>query len=254
MLRKKSVRNSSNQRIQNQKVLITVGSNETGKSSLLTQLTKQKFSPQYKSTIGVDYYSKEFKDKNNKKLILSIWDTNGAEKETPILPSKIYYSADAFLILCSYDNKKSFESLVDWINFLRNQREKHQSTEFNNKLITTFVIINKSDLQQKLFSQQDVKDLIHKIFPTVFICETSANNEKRVNKLFNKILYLLFKNETKNTCSFCFNDDEIVKVEKEVTTKNGYTKLMETNDDYYDLCNSSIQIEKVMRKRCGDCC
>ena len=164
MLRKKSVRNSSNQRIQNQKVLITVGLNETGKSSLLTQLTKQKFSPQYKSTIGVDYYSKEFKDKNNKKLILSIWDTNGAEKETPILPSKIYYSADAFLILCSYDNKKSFESLVDWINFLRNQREKHQSTEFNNKLITTFVIINKSDLQQKLFSQQDVKDLIHKIF------------------------------------------------------------------------------------------
>lgn len=254
MIKKISISNFSNKRINNQKLLIAVGSNETGKSSLLTQLTKQKFNVQYKSTIGVDYCSKEFKDKNNKKLFLSIWDTNGAEKETPVLPSKIYYLADAFLILCSYDNKKSFESLIDWINFLRNQREKHQSSESNNKLITTFVIINKSDLQQKLFSKQDVKDLVHKIFPTVFICETSSNNEKKVNKLFIKILHVLFKSENKNTFSFCFNNDEIIKAEKEVTKKNEYNKFIETNDDYYDLCNSSIQIEKAMSKRCGTCC
>ena len=61
--------------------IILFGLNYVGKTSLLLQLTKNRFEKKYLTTIGINYYLKEFENTN-----LSIWDTCGDEIEMEILP------------------------------------------------------------------------------------------------------------------------------------------------------------------------
>ena len=74
------------------KSLIVLGDNHVGKSSIITQFTKERFSEDYKSTIGVYFQSKEIKILNQT-VYLSIWDVNGEEIKNTILDSRIYANA-----------------------------------------------------------------------------------------------------------------------------------------------------------------
>ena len=250
---RKSVINSSNQKSPFQKVIIIIGNNGTGKTCLLTQLTKQRVSKSYISTYGADYYLKEYTTKQNKKMSLALWDTNGSEKEVSILPSRLYASASAFIIMCSYDNIKSYQDLAEWIEFYRNQRDKSGvKTEFNNKRLTTIVVINKKDIKDKKFKKEDVQELIHKNYPTVFICELSTFNEKKVKLLFTKITKLITKNEDQGDLTF--DENEITKIENDIIRDNSTSRLKTDDNECFDLFNSSIRIEKVYDKKCGNCC
>lgn len=249
---KKSVINSSNQKSPFQKVIIIIGNNGTGKTSLLTQLTKQRVNKNYISTYGADYYMKEYTTKQNKKFTLSLWDTNGNEKEVSILPSRLYAAASAFIIMCSYDNMKSYQDLAEWIEFYRNQRDKSSTNnEYNDKRLTTIVVINKKDIKDKKFRKEDVQELIHKNYPTVFICELSTFSEKKVNLLFGKITKMIIKNEKQ--ISVMFDENEISKVEEEINNSTSKMITEEDNECIY-LFNSSIRIEKVLDKKCVGCC
>lgn len=249
---KKSVINSSNQKSPFQKVIIIIGNNGTGKTSLLTQLTKQRVNKNYISTYGADYYMKEYTTKQNKKFTLSLWDTNGNEKEVSILPSRLYAAASAFIIMCSYDNMKSYQDLAEWIEFYRNQRDKSSTNnEYNDKRLTTIVVINKKDIKDKKFRKEDVQELIHKNYPTVFICELSTFSEKKVNLLFGKITKMIIKNEEQ--ISVMFDENEISKVEEEINNSTSKMITEEDNECIY-LFNSSIRIEKVLDKKCVGCC
>ena len=66
-----------------------------------------------------------------------------------LLPAKQYIKSNAFLIVCSYDNLESYEKLIEWIIFIRTQREKSNNIFVNRTLNTTIVIINKSDIKNK---------------------------------------------------------------------------------------------------------
>ena len=46
-------------------IIILLGDKEVGKTSILTQFSKQKFPNYYVSTIGVDFYTKKVKIENN---------------------------------------------------------------------------------------------------------------------------------------------------------------------------------------------
>ena len=58
------------------KTIVLYGLNGVGKTTLLLQLTKNRFENKYQTTIGVNFYMKEFEN-----TILSIWDTCGDEME-----------------------------------------------------------------------------------------------------------------------------------------------------------------------------
>ena len=79
------------------KSLIVLGDNHVGKSSIITQFTKERFSEDYKSTIGVYFQSKEIKILNQT-VYLSIWDVNGEEIKNTILDSRIYANANCFFV------------------------------------------------------------------------------------------------------------------------------------------------------------
>ena len=54
--------------------LIIIGDSGVGKTSLIKKYTKNKFSPSYLTTIGVEFESKEMII-NGEKIQLQIWDT-----------------------------------------------------------------------------------------------------------------------------------------------------------------------------------
>ena len=104
------------------KTIIVLGNSSVGKTSILSQLTKNQFNLNHTSTIGPDYYHKIVDIPNTPHAVnLSLWDTNGEEKELSLLPTKQYIKSNACLIVCSYDNLESYEKLIEWITFIKTQ-------------------------------------------------------------------------------------------------------------------------------------
>ena len=54
--------------------IIVIGTSGSGKTSLIKKFTKDKFSPGYLATIGVEFESKEM-IVNEERVQLQIWDT-----------------------------------------------------------------------------------------------------------------------------------------------------------------------------------
>lgn len=164
------------------KSLIVVGDNQVGKSSIITQFTKERFSEDYKSTIGVYYQSKEI-EILKQTIYLSIWDVNGEEMQNTILDSRIYTNANCFLIVVSYDNLDSSQTLLNWLDFIR---DKYEAPNLNHNIrdIPIFIVINKEDIKDKKFTRNQIEKITREAFPFVNVCEVNAKNSQNINNLF----------------------------------------------------------------------
>mmetsp|Transcript_11455 Transcript_11455/g.15886 ORF Transcript_11455/g.15886 Transcript_11455/m.15886 type:complete len:236 (-) Transcript_11455:370-1077(-) len=110
-----------------QKVLLKViilGDSGVGKTSLMNRYHSNKFTGQYKATIGADFLSKEVSVTDpltgaTKLASLQIWDTAGQERFQS-LGVAFYRGADACLLCYDVTDPKSFENLESWrAEFLR---------------------------------------------------------------------------------------------------------------------------------------
>lgn len=233
------------------KSIILLGNNKVGKTTILNQFVKHHYIKKYIPTIGVDFFNKKFKIQLIKQyLSVSMWDTNGEEINTSILPSKHYTQANAFIIMCSYDNKKSFEMVIEWINFIRKQREKANNQLISRTLPTTIVLINKSDIQKKEFYKEDAMKFIHSFFPTVFISEISIINSNIIQKLFSKIIKVILLKENQELIKSLDFNFQIISIQK---NDNSEDNENENRDDFF-LCNNSMMINSDNKKKCRKCC
>lgn len=164
------------------KSLIVLGDNHVGKSSIITQFTKERFSEDYKSTIGVYFQSKEIKILKQT-VYLSIWDVNGEEIKNTILDSRIYTNANCFLLVVSYDNLDSSQTLLNWIEFIK---YKYQASNLNLNIrdIPIFIVINKEDIRDKKFTRNQIEKITRESCPFVNVCEVNAKNSQTINNLF----------------------------------------------------------------------
>ena len=127
--------NDISYQISRQKIIFT-GDVAVGKTSIINTLLNSKFNEEYEASIGVDFFSKTLNYKG-KQIKLQIWDSAGQEKFRSLIPNYIRGAALVFLV---YDitNKKSFDSLPNWLKFINNIEN------------TNIVIIgNKIDLESK---------------------------------------------------------------------------------------------------------
>ena len=178
----KELKNNNNT---SSKSVIVLGDNSVGKSSLLIQLSKNKFPTEYRSTIGVDYYYKNI-TLQQYQVTLSVWDTNGNEIERPILEPFHYKTTNAFIIVLSYDKEDSALNTINWLEFIRRQYESTNSLEDGRLIrnIPIFIVINKEDIKDKKFKKGFIEQTVKNEFPFVFICETTATNKDKVEGLF----------------------------------------------------------------------
>ena len=115
--------------------IIVIGDCAVGKSNILSRYTKNQFSKESKSTVGVELSSKVFKI-DNKLIKVNIWDTAGQERFTSIT-SAFYKGANGAFVVYDITRKDTFENVDKWINELR---------IINGNKILIILIGNKSDL------------------------------------------------------------------------------------------------------------
>ncbi|KAL7089902.1 hypothetical protein ACP275_12G005800 [Erythranthe tilingii] len=85
--------------------IILLGDSGVGKTSLMNQ-------PQYKSTIGADFETKEVHI-GDKLVTLQIWDTAGQERFQS-LGVAFYRGADCCILVYDVNVLKSFETIQNW--------------------------------------------------------------------------------------------------------------------------------------------
>ena len=92
--------------------LVVLGSVAVGKTSLLEQFIHNKFTGQYKSTIGADFLTTEVMV-GDRLVTLQIWDTAGQERFA-MLGQAFYRGAEGCVLVFDKTNTASFRALNAW--------------------------------------------------------------------------------------------------------------------------------------------
>ena len=111
------------------------GDSAVGKTNLLSRFVMNKFDLESKSTIGVEFATRNIKA-DNKLIKVQIWDTAGQERFRSIT-SAYYKGANGAMVIYDVTNKKSFENVEKWLKELR---------MYCNEEIMVMLVGNKSDL------------------------------------------------------------------------------------------------------------
>eukprot|EP00932_Pfiesteria_piscicida_P003893 SRR837773.13801.p2 GENE.SRR837773.13801~~SRR837773.13801.p2 ORF type:complete len:186 (-),score=81.33 SRR837773.13801:200-757(-) len=108
----------------------------------MNQYVNNKFTNQYKATIGADFLTKEVKI-DDKTVTLQIWDTAGQERFQS-LGVAFYRGADCCVLVYDITAAKSFDSMENWRDDFLLQASPRDPDNF------PFVVIgNKADLADK---------------------------------------------------------------------------------------------------------
>ena len=161
---------------------ILVGDFSVGKSNILLRFSKNEFSTNYHSTIGIEFSTKSITI-NNKNLRIQVWDTAGQEKFLGITKN---YFKDCCCVLIIYDitNRQTFNNLQNWINTIQN---------YCNKYITLYMIGNKCDLEE----QREVNYEEGEKFAqenNIHFNESSAKENININEIFEECTKIICDN------------------------------------------------------------
>ena len=99
--------------------LTIVGDGSVGKSTITSAFKDQGFIKVYKQTIGVDFYEKMLKVRDNLMVSLKVWDVGGQSIQSKNLKSYLAHS-DVVLLIYDVTNAESFGNLDDWLQHVRN--------------------------------------------------------------------------------------------------------------------------------------
>lgn len=169
--------------------VIILGDSGVGKTSLMNQYVNQKFSNQYKATIGADFLTKEVMI-DDRLVTLQIWDTAGQERFQS-LGVAFYRGADCCVLVYDMTNQKSFDSLDSWRDEFLIQASPRDPDNF------PFVVIgNKSDMESKRKVNKSKANNWCKSKNQIPYFETSAKDAVNVEGAFVEIARNALKQES----------------------------------------------------------
>ncbi|MBN2151560.1 MAG: GTP-binding protein [Candidatus Lokiarchaeota archaeon] len=155
--------------------IVIIGEHATGKTSLIKAFVEQKFSADYRPTIGTNIFIKRLELAGDE-ITLTCWDIAGQERWTSMRP--LYYKgASGAILVGDITRKSTFEQLA---KFWLPDMAKHVGEK-----IPIILIANKTDLPREA-SNEDV-DACAKDIGATMVAETSAKNGDGVNEAFMKI-------------------------------------------------------------------
>ncbi len=155
--------------------VVIIGEHAAGKTSLIKAFVEQKFSADYRPTIGTNIFIKKLNLASDE-FTLTCWDIAGQERWTSMRP--LYYKgASAAIVVGDLTRKTTFEQLVKfWVPDMA----KHVGEK-----IPILLIANKSDLPREILKEE--VDKCAKEIGAFAVAETSAKNGDGVNDAFIKI-------------------------------------------------------------------
>lgn len=161
--------------------VIILGDSGVGKTSLMHRYVNNKYSQQYKATIGADFLTKEV-NVDDKVATMQVWDTAGQERFQS-LGVAFYRGADCCVLVYDVTNTKSFENIRTW----RDEFLVHANVSSPETF--PFVILgNKIDSEEnkKIVNTKSAQELAQSLgnVPLFF---TSAKDAINVDNAFEEI-------------------------------------------------------------------
>ncbi|XP_073030875.1 ras-related protein RABA1d-like [Primulina eburnea] len=162
--------------------LVLIGDSGVGKSNLLSRFTRNEFSLETKSTIGVEFATRSM-TLESKVIKAQIWDTAGQERYLAIT-SAYYRGAVGALLVYDVTRHSTFESVERWLRELRD----HTDPDIVVMLIGKY----KSDLRHLVtVSIEDGTSFAER--ESLYFMETSALDATNVEKAFSYVLDQIYR-------------------------------------------------------------
>ncbi|KAK4399178.1 UNVERIFIED_CONTAM: Ras-related protein RABA1f [Sesamum calycinum] len=160
--------------------VVLIGDSGVGKSNLLSRFTKNEFSQESKSTIGVEFATRSIQV-DDKVVKAQIWDTAGQERYRAIT-SAYYRGAVGALLVYDVTRNVTFQNVERWLKELRG----HTDTN-----IVIMLVGNKADLRHlRAVPTQEAKDFAER--EKTFFMETSALEALNVDQAFTEVLTQIY--------------------------------------------------------------
>ncbi|KAL3615113.1 Ras-related protein RABA1f [Castilleja foliolosa] len=160
--------------------VVLIGDSGVGKSNLLSRFTKNEFSQQSKSTIGVEFATRSI-HVDDKVVKAQIWDTAGQERYRAIT-SAYYRGAVGALLVYDVTRNVTFENVERWLKELRGHTDSN---------IVIMLVGNKADLRH-LRAVPLEKAKAFAVRENIFFMETSALEALNVEKAFTEVLTQIY--------------------------------------------------------------
>ncbi|KAI8368210.1 GTP-binding protein [Radiomyces spectabilis] len=117
--------------------IVLIGDSGVGKSNLLSRFTTNEFNLESKSTIGVEFATKNI-EIDNHTIKAQIWDTSGQERYRAITGA-YYRGAVGALLVYDITRQQSFQNATHWLKELRDHADPN---------IVIMLVGNKLDLSE----------------------------------------------------------------------------------------------------------
>ncbi|KAM6967338.1 ras-related protein Rab-25b [Aplochiton taeniatus] len=156
--------------------VVLIGESGVGKSSLLSRFTKNEFSLDSRTTIGVEFSTRTVQ-LSGLTIKAQIWDTAGLERYRAIT-SAYYRGAVGALLVYDITKHLTYESLERWLKELYDHADPH---------IVVMMVGNKSDQEsERSVPTEEAKDFAEK--RGLLFLETSALESTNVEVAFHNVL------------------------------------------------------------------
>ncbi|KAI3361296.1 hypothetical protein L3Q82_013485 [Scortum barcoo] len=156
--------------------VVLIGESGVGKSNLLSRFTKNEFSHDSRTTIGVEFSTRTVQ-LNANTIKAQIWDTAGLERYRAIT-SAYYRGAVGALLVYDITKHLTYESVERWLKELY---------EHANNQIVVMLVGNKTDLEsERSVPTEEAQGFAEK--NGLLFLETSALESTNVEAAFNNVL------------------------------------------------------------------
>ncbi|KAL0362418.1 UNVERIFIED_CONTAM: Ras-related protein RABA1f [Sesamum calycinum] len=160
--------------------VVLIGDSGVGKSNLLSRFTRNEFTLESKSTIGVEFATRSIRI-DEKVVKAQIWDTAGQERYRAIT-SAYYRGAAGALLVYDVTRHATFENLERWLKELRDHTDSS---------IVIMLIGNKADLRHlRAVATEDAQAFAER--ESMFFMETSALESMNVENAFSEVLTQIY--------------------------------------------------------------
>lgn len=129
-----------------------------------------------------------------KKILLKIWDTVGQEN-VAVMTKSHYKIAHAIILVCSIDNKESFNNLNNWLDGIR------EMCEISVRII---VIGNKCDVENREVPPEKLKELAES--NGLDYIEASAKENINIKETFDKLFNEIYSSNYSQSKGFELED------------------------------------------------
>ena len=172
--------------------LLIIGDATVGKTCILRRFAHDKFTSNYISTVGIDFFTKDV-ILDDKKIHIKIWDTAGQERYRS-LTQGFFRKAEGIIIVYDITNEKSFNNLKFWIESIESNANSQSSK------IPAIIVGNKIDILErkvdKTSAESFAKNKQYKYFEVS--TKSGINIDESIKFLIKNVLEEKKENEEKN--------------------------------------------------------